>query len=166
MAFMWKRPVAAVKAVAVRKLSVLHGADSCGHAVKRQSVNAKTFQTCMRREGRKERGLARKRERNGQRDEERERDRGRKRVREADFRLRKTPKFSPEELTMSCHLPVPVWRVSACSGRTRECSPVRTQMQGFTCEVKCSLLCPKFTMLCSAPHSLTQSHVLIRPLLS
>lgn len=30
----------------------------------------------MRREGRKERGIARKRERNGQRDEERERDGG------------------------------------------------------------------------------------------
>lgn len=61
---------------AVRKWSVLDGADSCGHAVKGQSVNVKTFQTCMRREGRKERGIARKRERNGQRDEERERDGG------------------------------------------------------------------------------------------
>lgn len=47
---------------AVRKLSLLDGAESCGGAVKGQFVNVKTFQTCMRREGRKKRGRARKRE--------------------------------------------------------------------------------------------------------
>lgn len=58
---MRKRPVAAVKAVAEKPLGI-DGAESCGGAVKGQFVNVKTFQTCMRREGRKERGRARKRE--------------------------------------------------------------------------------------------------------
>lgn len=74
-----------------------------------------------------ERKSKEERERNGQRDEERKRKRGR----ETDFRLRKTPKFSPEELTDHELSFTSASLKSVRSGRTLECSSVRTQMQAL-----------------------------------
>lgn len=85
----------------------------------------------------------------------REKEKGREREmegedRESDFRLRMTPKFSPEELNHELSF-VSASLKSEHSVRTRECRFVGTQMQGFTYEVECSLLCPKSKILCSTP---------------